>query len=270
MRAEEHTITTDYGPVYYRSAPDAEPPVLYLHGAGTSSDDWIPFVERTGGIAPDLIGFGRSAKGGHLDYSPEGLAGFVERFLEDIGVERVRLVGHEWGAAIGLLLAARDPARVERLVLIDAVPLLPGYRWHRIARLSRRPVIGELAMGSATRSMLARVLRGGAARPETWTEERVTTVWEHFDQGTQRALLRLHRAAGESRLAELGASISELGMPTLIVWGERDPWFGPELADRYAARLPQARIELIAGAGHWPWLDRPEVIDVVAGFLAGA
>jgi pimeloyl-ACP methyl ester carboxylesterase len=54
-----------------------------------------------------------------------------------------------------------------------------------------------------------------------------------------------------------------------IVWGEADPWYPPALADAYAARLPGATVEPIAGAGHWPWLDRPEVVDRVAALLEG-
>ena len=101
MRVEEHTITIDHVPVFYREgvaaagerqapevvgpAPSARPPVLYLHEALTSSDDWLPFLERAGGIAPDLIGFGRSAKAGNLDYSLAGLADFLEAFLDALG-----------------------------------------------------------------------------------------------------------------------------------------------------------------------------------------
>ncbi len=245
-----------------------DPPTIYLHGVPTSSDDWVPFLERTGGIAPDLIGFGRSGKGGHLDYSPEGLARFVERFLEAVGIERFTLVGHDWGAAVGLLLAEQDPERIERMVLIDAIPLLDGFRWHRLARLARRPLVAELAIGSVTRSILARWLRSGSARPDAWPDAAVAAVWDRFDQGTQRALLRLYRSAGEARLAELGASLPELDIPSLIVWGERDPWLAPELAARYAGRLPSAAVDLVAGAGHWPWLDDPEVIGTVTSFLA--
>ena len=58
---------------------------MYLHGVPTSSDDWTALLERTGGIAPDLLGFGRSGKGGHLDYSLGGLTAFCEAFLEAIG-----------------------------------------------------------------------------------------------------------------------------------------------------------------------------------------
>jgi pimeloyl-ACP methyl ester carboxylesterase len=60
----------------------------------------------------------------------------------------MRLVLHDWGA-VGLAFAQRAPERIERLVAIDAVPLLPGYRWHPIARVWRTPVAGEVAMGLA-------------------------------------------------------------------------------------------------------------------------
>jgi pimeloyl-ACP methyl ester carboxylesterase len=59
VRVDEHTINLDESPVFYRSAEAPDVPVLYLHGIPTSSDDWIEFLARTGGIAPDLIGFGR-------------------------------------------------------------------------------------------------------------------------------------------------------------------------------------------------------------------
>ena len=57
-------------------------------------------------------------------------------------------------------------------------------------------------------------------------------------------------------------------MPTLIVWGEDDPWLPPRFAHAYAAALPAAQLALIPAAGHWPWLESPAVIDRVAAFLA--
>jgi pimeloyl-ACP methyl ester carboxylesterase len=54
-----------------------------------------------------------------------------------------------------------------------------------------------------------------------------------------------------------------------VLWGEEDPWYPPAVADQYAARLTGATVERIAGAGHWPWLDRPEVVDRVASLLEG-
>lgn len=262
---DEHTFTTDRGPVFYRSAPAAGTTPLYLHGIPTSSEDWVPFLERTGGIAPDLIGFGRSSKAGHLDYSPDGLATFVEELLEQLGVGRVSLVAHQWGAVAGALLAARDPGRVERLTLLNPLPLIDGFRWPDPARWWRRPVIGELLMGSTARWMLIRRLRRGSAQPGAWSEEQLSAVWEHFDQGTQRAILRVHRSASEAALEPV---LGELRMPALVLWGDRDPWLEPGLADAFAARLGDAAVEHL-DAGHWPWLDRPEVVERVAAALAG-
>lgn len=273
MRVDEHTTTIEEVPVFYRSAGeiarDSTVP-LYLHEAITSSDDWTAFLERTGGLAPDLIGFGRSGKGGHLDYSPQGLVDFLVRLLSELEVERVKLVGHGWGGALALMLALREPARVERLVLLNAVPLLPGFSWHTAARLWRRPVLGELAMGATSRRRLFRELRKGAVPTDAWSPERLKATWEQFDQGTQRALLRLHRAADEKRLAELGAALGSLELPVLVVWGVLDPWFDAKFADAYAAALPQAAVETLPDAGHWPWLDRSRVVELVARFLASA
>jgi pimeloyl-ACP methyl ester carboxylesterase len=270
VRVDEHTIEVAGSPVFYRTAGAPDVPALYLHGVPTSSDDWLQFLERTGGVAPDLIGFGRSGKGGHLDYSLRGLSDFLEQFVDRVGLERFKLVVHDWGAGPGLGFAQRHPERIAGLVLCNAVPLLPGFRWHRIARLWRRPVLGELAMGSTTKAMLSRGLRRGSVRADAWSADRLAAVWEQFDQGTQRAILRLYRSADESRLAADGSDLGALAMPALVLWGERDPWLPSELAAGYAERLPNATLERIPDAGHWPWLDQPNVIDRIAAFLDGA
>jgi pimeloyl-ACP methyl ester carboxylesterase len=224
-------------------------------------------LERTGGIAADLIGFGRSSKAANLDYTLNGLANFLDRFLAELGLERVTLVGHDWGAAAGLVFAQRRPQAVHRLVVCDAVPLLDGFAWHRLARQLRRPVLGELLMGSTPRWFLWRILRGGCARPDALSDDRLQTAWSQFDQGTQRAILRLYRATGESELAAAGAGLEQLGMPALVLWGDQDPWFAPEFADAYARRLPRATVERIEAAGHWPWLEDSTVAERIAEFV---
>src|SRR3954465_5511262 len=104
--------------VYWREAPaKTDTPVLYLHGVPTDGDDWLPFLERTGGYAPDLPGFGRSGKPGDFEYSIDGYASWLEAFLDHVGVDRYSLVVHDWGG-VGLALAQRTPGRVARLVLV--------------------------------------------------------------------------------------------------------------------------------------------------------
>jgi pimeloyl-ACP methyl ester carboxylesterase len=270
VQVAEHTIELAGAPVFYRSTEAELAPLLYLHGCPTSSDDWIPLLERTGGVAPDLVGFGRSAKAANLDYTLAGLANFIELFLDRLELPSVTVVAHDWGAGAGLVLAQRQPERVRRLVLINALPLLEGFRWHTLARMWRRPLIGELAMGATTRTVLRRVLRRGYADSSALSRARFEAIWDQFDQGTQRAVLRLHRSASEDRLAEAGAGLERLDMPALIVWGEHDPWFPAASAERYCERLHNAASWLVNDAGRWPWLERPEIADRIAEFVAGA
>jgi pimeloyl-ACP methyl ester carboxylesterase len=265
VRVDEQTITLAGSPVFYRSAPAPDVTPVYIHGVPTSSDDWVDFLSQTGGIAPDLIGFGRSSKAGNLDFTLGGLTDFMEHFTDHLSLEDLHLVGHDWGGAVALAFAQRHPDRVKKLVLFNSVPLLSApFRWHRAARLWRAPLLGELAMGATTKWLLARSLRaGGFAVPQA----RVDAVWEQFDQGTQRAILRLYRAADPEDLGQAGMRLDELTLPALIVWGQRDPYLAPELGEAYATRLPNASLERVEDAGHWPWLERPELIDRVAQFL---
>jgi pimeloyl-ACP methyl ester carboxylesterase len=255
--------------IFWREAPTqpGRPPVLYVHGNPTSSDDWIEFLERTGGLAPDLPGFGRSGKPAHFDYSIEGYSDALEAFLAQRGVERYSLVVHDWGAA-ALGLAQRAPERVDKLVLMNCVPLLSGYRWHRLARIWRTPLAGELFMGSSTRWGFKQLSREGTAAPGPAPDEFVDRVWSHFDHGTQRAILKLYRSAPASVLERAGDRLGELRCPALIVWGEDDPYFPPSFASRFADALGgDTRVELLRGVRHWPWIDDPGVIDTVADFL---
>jgi pimeloyl-ACP methyl ester carboxylesterase len=253
----EHTDTLNDQPLFWRSAEGAHPPVLYLHGVPTSSDDWVELLERTGGLAPDLPGFGRTGKRGDGDYTMRGYDAFVEAFLDRLEVDRVRLVVHDWGA-VGLLWAQRFPERVERLVVINAIPLLAGYRWHRIGRLWRMPAVGEMAMGLATRWAWRREL------PERVVDE----AWPHFDQGTQRAILRLYRSSPEDALARAGLDLGTVGCPALVVWGDSDRYIPSGFAESYADALGgEAKILHLPDAGHWPWFDRPDVIDRITAFL---
>jgi pimeloyl-ACP methyl ester carboxylesterase len=179
-------------------------------------------------------------------------------------VQQVSLVAHQWGAVVGALLAARRPERVERITLLNPLPLIEGFRWPPIARWWLRPLVGELIMGSATKGILSRTLRRGTLNPQAWTTERLAEVWEQFDQGTQRAILRLHRGTSE---AALEGVLSELRMPVSVIWGDRDPWLAPELGDAYAAQLGAGTIDHLE-AGHWPWLDRPELVNRIAQLAA--
>ena len=255
MEVAEHSADVAGLAVHYRQGGEA--PILYLHGVPTHSWDWIPFLERLGGIAPDLPGFGHSAKPGDFDYSIAGYDRFLEEFLDELSLDAVTLVMHDWGG-VGLALAQRLPERVERMVIFPLVPFLPGYRWHRVARGWRTPLVGELLMGFTTRWGLRREL----------PREIADAAWEAFDHGTQRAILKLYRASPPDVLARAGARLDAIDAPALILWSRDDPYLPAEFAERLAGALGgQAAVELVDG-GHWPWHRRPEVVERVARFLA--
>jgi pimeloyl-ACP methyl ester carboxylesterase len=266
VEVERHTDEIDGEPVSWRSGSTDGTPTLYLHGVPNSSLMWLPFLERTGGVALDLPGFGESVKAGTFPYSIAGYDGYVERFLDWLELEQVNLVMHDWGAA-ALAFAQRAPQRVERIVLINALPLFDGYSWHRLARIWRTPVLGELWMGCLTPRLLRRTLRGAnaAALPERELQE----IYGQLDFGTQRAILKLYRSVKPGTLAAAGQRLDAIDAPALIVWGERDPYIPARAAAQYAGALGgESELALLTDAGHWPWLDRPDVVDTVVRFLA--
>jgi pimeloyl-ACP methyl ester carboxylesterase len=267
----DHDGELDGLPIFWRSAPASSEKAgaavpLYLHGVPNNSDDWLAFLRRTGGVAPDLPGFGRSGKPGSLSYTIDEYDDFIERFLDQQGIERVSLIVHDWGG-VGLAFAQRRPERVERLVIVDAVPFLPGYRWHRTARIWRTPVLGELAMGSTNRVVLRLLSREGNATPGPMPDEWIDSVIDHFDQGTQRAILRLYRSSPPEVLAAAGAGLGRLQVPALVVWGMKDPYLPGRFASEYARVLPQAELLELPDAGHWPWLDRPDALERIVEFV---
>jgi pimeloyl-ACP methyl ester carboxylesterase len=268
---EEHTGELDGLPVRWLSADSGSAtPTLYVHGVPNTSDLWGPFLERSGGIAVDLPGFGQSGKAANLDYTIGGYGDFLERFTAELGLDRFALVMHDWGV-VGLELAQREPRRIARLAIISGVPLLPGFRWHRIARSWRTPVIGELAMGASTPAVLRFISREGNVKPGPLPEEFLAPLIAYFDHGTQRAILKLYRQSPPAVLAQAGTRLGTLEAPALIAWGEQDPYVPSRFAEQYASALGGvADMVLLPDAGHWPWLDRPDLVDRVAAFLSSA
>jgi pimeloyl-ACP methyl ester carboxylesterase len=261
------TIELDEQPVHLLRAGDDEVPVLYLHGVPSSADDWLPFLREGGGIAVDLPGFGRTGKRGDLDFTADGWARWLPRLLDAVGVGRVRLCVHDWGAA-GLLWAAREPGRVQRVAVLNGAPLVDGLALPRWARVLGLPGVGEFAIGiAATPWVLRRIVRDGIAEGAEPGEAWFRDLAARFDQGTQRALLHLVRAATPAAREEASRALRALDVPALVAWGLRDPWNGPRVAQAYAALLPRSEAIELPDAGHWPWLEEPSLVGRVLEFL---
>lgn len=124
-------------------------------------------------------------------------------------------------------------------------------------------------MGLTLRSALKLITRESNHTPGPMPDSFVDSVYEHFDHGTQRAILKLYRASPEALLESAGDDLGDLRCPALVLWAMDDPYVGPEhsrdLADRLGGTVT---VEELEGAGHWPWIaDRPELVERAADFL---
>ena len=270
-RIEEGALTVDGVEAFYRRAEGEGTPTVYCHGNPTHSDDWLPFLERGGpAIALDMPGWGRSARPdpARFDYTMHGLSDFLYRCLDQLGIDRHNLVVHDWGS-LALIGAQRRPEQVERLVIANSVPLLPGYRWHWIARyIWRRRLIGELVNATTTKASMALIMRQARGDRGAMPPEFVEMIWRCWNKGTSRAVLELYRDADPDRLAEAGKDLGALTCAALVLWGDRDPYFSTDFARKFAERLPNAELKLLHGAGHWPWIDDPGTVNCVLKFLS--
>ena len=207
--------------------------MLWLHGVPDSSELWTPFLERAGGVAPDLLGFGAQRQARRprlLDRRLRRLA----RALLRARRARARPARH---ARLGRRRAgARRSARPSGSSgssRSTPCPFLPGYRWHPFARVWRTPLLGEAAMGMAVGPVCAAAAAAPAAP---------TPVLAHFDPGTQRAILRLYRASPPAVLAAAGATSARSTRRRSSLHGARDRYIPAALrrrARRRARRRPR-------------------------------
>jgi pimeloyl-ACP methyl ester carboxylesterase len=269
-RIEEAELSIDGVRVFYRRVTGEGTPTVYCHGNPTHGEDWIPFMERGSGpsIAIDMPGWGRSDKPdpARFDYSMIGLGSFVERCLEELGVGRRNLVVHDWGDLM-LIPAQARAEQLRKLVVMNGVPFTPGYRWHWVAQIWRRRPLGEIFNATQTRPSMALALRQATGDRSAMPAELVDSIWNYWDRGTSRAMLRLYRYADPARLVAAGRDLGRIDCPALVIWGDRDPYIPVKFGEAFAAALGNAELETREGVGHWPWIDDPSVVDRVVEYL---
>ena len=183
---------------------EASTAVVFLHGNPGSSDDWEPLVGAVGAtgtraLAFDLPDFGETIAPAGFEHSVPGYAAFVDAALAALGVERVHLVLHDFGGPIGLAWTATHADRLASLTLID-IGILPGYKWHRLARIWRTPVLGELFQAIADAPRLPRQHQPHrAARPPPPLRRNDVRPLRPPDQARGAEALPRHRRAGRAR-----------------------------------------------------------------------
>ena len=154
------------------------------------------------------------------------------------------------------------------LTLIDT-GVFPGYRWHSMARIWRTPVLGELLQACASRGVFRRLI--SLREPRGLPRDFVETMYDHYDKRTRRAVLKLYRATDDPGGAglEFTRLVAERELPTLVIWGEHDPYLPSEYAVRQRDLLPSADVHVLTSSGHWPFADSPETVErLLLEFLA--
>lgn len=261
---------------------DSPEAVVFVHGNPGSSDDWERLIAAVSGavddggaahprraLAFDLPDFGETGAGEGFEHTVPSYAEFVDAALKVLGVERVHLVVHDFGGPIGLVWAAGHVEALASITLID-IGILPGYRWHRMARIWRTPVLGELSQAITFRSGFRRLI--AASEPRGLPREFLDRMYDQYDRRTRRAVLDLYRATDEPGAAatEFAAYMAPHDIPALVVWGEHDAYLPSSYAVRQRDAFPSADVHVLPASGHWPFADSPEIVQrLLVGFLDG-
>ena len=251
---------------------DAKVGVILIHGLGGSTDDWLNIVPQLSKkfhvLAFDLPGFGLSDKGSQ-NYSPTHYAQLVQylanHYLQN---KPYHVVGHSMGGAIALRFAAQHPSRLQRLVLIDAAGILHP---QVITKYQAGSMIARASGVQQTRGFVERLsgklLEQAERLPISPIDIANSTLGR--DLVLQGGPLKI--AALELAGENFTQAIATVKAPTLILWGDNDLIAPLRTGNVLAARIPRARLEIIAGSGHEPMQDQTERLNsLLSSYLSAA
>jgi len=263
--------------IAYRTAGSG-PVLLLVHGMAGSSATWqhvIPaLAERYTVVAPDLLGHGESAKP-RGDYSLGAHASLLRDLLNVLGHERATCIGQSLGGGIVLQFAYQFPERCERIVLVGSGGL--GTEVNLILRALTAPFaesLFSLVCSAPLRDAAARFgsllghrgIRLSPAGQEMWR-----SYASLADEPGRRAFFRTLRSVVDLRGQAIHAGdrlYLAAHMPTLIIWGDHDPFIPHHHGSTTHAAIPGSRLEIFPGAGHYPHCEDPaRFVTVVRNFI---
>jgi pimeloyl-ACP methyl ester carboxylesterase len=263
---------------YLEAGPASGEPVVLLHGYPSNHRIWrhqIPALAAGHRVlAPDWLGWGESDRPLDLSFDYETEVGRLGRLLDALGVERCNLVGHDYGGFLALGFTEQNSDRVQRLAILNSraqgtfVP-----RWYAAFGLTSligrtpglRALAARLPLAAVHRRSLEPLVRSGAVDPElvesyvAWMEEPDARRWLLHFFGAYRVAAR----------PELRRRLGEIGCPTAVIWGERDEYLRPEIAQELAREIPKAELTMIGDAGHFVTEERPEAVTAALEALLG-
>ena len=252
------------------------PVLLFLHGNPTWSFLWRDVISALRKdfrcVALDYPGFGLSAAKRGYRYLPEEHADVVTGFVDALGLERITLVGQDWGGPIGLAAAQRRPAVFDRLVLANtwAWPVNGILHFEAFSR-----IVGGLPMRFLVRqfNVLVNAFIPTGHRRRTPTAAEMAHYRQALGTAERRhacAVLPGRVLASHAFFAELEAGLAGLAhLPTLIVWGDADIAFRAQERTRLEATFPDHETIIVEGAGTYVESDAPEeFVAAIRGWLA--
>lgn len=253
------------------------PALLLVHGMAGSATTWKAVMPRLAEqytvIAPDLIGHGRSAKP-LTDYSLGNYAAGMRDLMIALGIDRATVVGQSLGGGVAMQMAYQHPEQVERLVLVGSGGL--GREVNTILRILTVPggeylmplLFNQYAREVGNRLSLF-LRRAGLRAPE------IEEAWRAYvsltDPPSRAAFVRTLRAVidlGGQTVSAHDRLYLAAHMPTLIIWGSRDPVIPISHGHAAHEAMTGSRLEIFEGAGHFPHCEEPDkFVDVLIDFL---
>jgi pimeloyl-ACP methyl ester carboxylesterase len=271
----EHScfIDVDGVRVHYQEAGDEHAPTMVLiHGFASSTLVWSKVFLKLAAagyrvIAPDMLGYGYSAKPRKGEYTIDGQARLLVRLLDRLRIPRAIFVGSSYGGAVAATCALDYPDRVEKLILVGTVnnnrPLA-----FTLMRLFGSPVFGDvvspLLIGS--RRLLRRRMKR-VYDQHSWVLDERRVDARHLPlraAGTQRAIIRTVRGWDAERISRDAHLIKQ---PALLLWGENDLEIPLADGERLHAEIPGSRLIVFLNCGHIPHEEYPDAFtNVVTEF----
>jgi pimeloyl-ACP methyl ester carboxylesterase len=250
-------------------------PVLLLHGFPQHWWEWRQVIPGLAGhyrvVCPDLRGSGWT-DAPTAGYTRDQLLADVVALLDVLELDRVRVIGHDWGALLGFQLCLSHPERVERY-LAASVPhpycrLQPGllttlpHAWYQLAVVL--PVVGPRTLSTGRQRLPRYLFRHFAADPRIWTEEDIELFLAPLrDPAVARAGSALYRGFIQPEaLRILGGSYRDIRLttPTRLLLGANDPVVRAEFLNGHQEHADDLTVEVVDGASHWIVDERPDVV----------
>lgn len=241
--------------------------VVFLHGFGTNSFVWrnvgpdVALANLTA-FAIDLLGYGASDRPLDGDYSIAAQAEYVDRALTALRMARATIVGLDLGGAVALRLAAIHPDRVEKLILVNPIAFdgIPADDMRTLQKNTAKYAfrITRGVMGAAP--LLRDLLRGSVSDPARMPERLVARyLAPYVGRDGVDHLLRVSRAVDRDDLEEI--DLRTLPHPTLVVWGDKDPWVSSAIGDRLADTIGGSKLVHLPSSGRLVPEEVPEVFS---------